>query len=153
MERFRTERFKKGNVLISFLIEAVGIALLLFGFVGIRTNEMVRARCCDKTSAKVISITEASKSVDYVEAEFFVDNTRYTAIAKHHYSKSVGEDSFAEGMPVTVFYDPFDPGDNYIEGANQEDGSNVMTVGGIILVLGMILMGKALADNSRKDKH
>lgn len=146
-------RFKNGNVLISFLIGALGAALMLFGFIGIRTNRMVKLRCSEKTSAQVLSITKASGSVDYIEAEFYADGARYTAIAKHHHPKNAGsERDFAVGTEVTVFYSPFDPEMSYIEAANQEDGGNVLFIGGIIFVFGVIMMEKALMKNRKKDQ-
>lgn len=147
------EQFKKGNVLISYLIGALGIALLLFGFVGLRINSMVKARCTDKASGIVQTITEESGNVEYIKADFYADNVRYKAIAKHHRPKNAGSDSlFEEGMSVTVCYNPFDPDVNYIEGANEEKGTKAMLAGGIIFVIGNIMMTTAIRKNRRKNE-
>lgn len=146
------ERFKKGNVLISFLIGALGMALMLFGFIGLRINSMVQARCTDTASAVVRTITKESGSVDYIEAEFYADNVRYTAVARHHHPKNADTASlFNEGTQVTVFYSPFDPDVSYIDGANEEKGSKTLFIGMVIFLTGIILMGKAIQKNSMKE--
>lgn len=145
------ERFKNGNVLPGFLIGALGIALLLFGFIGIRTNHMIKLSCDEKISAPVLSVTQESKSVNYVEAEFYLNNTRYTAIAKHHLSRAErSEPRFKEGMQVTVCYSSLDPDMNYIEGAKQEDGSTVFVIGGILFLIGVIMAPGAFLRKKKK---
>lgn len=142
------EQFKKGNVLLGFLVGAAGIALLLFGFIGIRTNRMIKLSCDDKISALVLSVTQDSKSVNYVEAEFYVNNARHTAIAKHHLSKAErSEPRFKEGMQVTVCYSSFDPDMNYIEGVNQENGSTVLVIGVVLLLAGLVIAPNAFLKN------
>lgn len=147
------ERFKSGKALFGFLIGSLGAALLLFGFIGIRNNQMIRISCDQTISANVISIMEESNRVNYVEAEFNVDNARHTAIAKHHLSKAErSEPRFTRGMQVTVHYSSIDPGMNYIEGANQEDGSTVFVIGAVLLLTGVMIAPQAFIKNRRRRK-
>lgn len=151
-------RKRESGFLIAFLVLIIGIVFArgVFKFWNAR---MLKENCTASTNGIVTRVDKTQKLSDntskwlnsyHTEAEFYLNDVRYTAVADERRGKNDhGQNArFHVNNTVTIMYNPSDPSQNYIKAAVMDTGKTEML--SVILVPSVFLF---LAFDYRRKKQ